>query len=141
MKTTIASLCALVFVTAAASAATVEVRVEGVAVGEGTVNVGVCDRGLDASTCRINQRKPASASSVSFTFDKVPAGNYAVVTFQDKNGNGRLDTFAGVPREPYDMSNGAGAKMAPGFKDALIAIKDGRNRVNLRLAGVMDRFK
>lgn len=141
MKTTATTSLMLLALAGAAHAASVEVRVDGVSVGEGTVNVGVCDRGLDASTCRINQRKPADSAQMSFTFQNVAPGNYAVVTFQDKNSNGRLDTLAGIPREPYDMSNGAGEKMAPGFKDALIVIKDGRNRVNLRLAGVMDRFK
>ena len=40
-------------------------------------------------------------SLATFTFSNVPAGKYAVAVFQDKNGNGSVDTnFIGIPKEP-----------------------------------------
>jgi uncharacterized protein (DUF2141 family) len=38
---------------------------------------------------------------VSFAFEDVPEGTYAIQCYQDTNGNGRLDMFLGVPKEPW----------------------------------------
>lgn len=44
----------------------------------------------------------------------LPAGRYAVASFQDRNGNQRLDkTMIGQPTEPYGFSNDARGVMAP----------------------------
>lgn len=53
-------------------------------------------------------------------FEEVAAGTYAVSSFYDKNGNGKLDTnFLGIPKEPTAMSNNAkGSFGPPKFKDA-----------------------
>ena len=43
---------------------------------------------------------------VSYTFQGVPLGNYALTFFQDEDGNGELDTnFMGIPKEPVGASN------------------------------------
>lgn len=40
-------------------------------------------------------------SSATYTFSEIPAGQYAVAVFQDKNNNGQVDTnFMGMPKEP-----------------------------------------
>jgi uncharacterized protein (DUF2141 family) len=31
-------------------------------------------------------------------FPDLPSGSYAVALFHDENGNGKLDTFAGIPK-------------------------------------------
>jgi uncharacterized protein (DUF2141 family) len=41
------------------------------------------------------------AKKVSFAFDGVPAGRYAIRAFQDVNGNGILDSGAMGPTEPW----------------------------------------
>lgn len=42
------------------------------------------------------------------TFKNVPAGQYALSAFHDKNDNGKLDTnMIGVPKEDYTVSNNA----------------------------------
>lgn len=54
------------------------------------------------------------------TFKNVPAGQYALSAFHDKNDNGKLDTnMIGVPKEDYTVSNNAKNKFsAPKYDKA-----------------------
>lgn len=45
---------------------------------------------------------PAGAPVARFA--DLPSGDYAIALIHDENGNGRLDTFAGVPREGVGFS-------------------------------------
>lgn len=56
----------------------------------------------------------------SVIIEDLEAGEYAVSSFYDKNGNGKLDTnFLGIPKEPTAMSNNAKATFGPPkYKDA-----------------------
>jgi uncharacterized protein (DUF2141 family) len=117
----------------AAAKTTITVIVEGVESSKGVVNVAVCDKGLSEEGCPHSASIKASAGFVEARFDKVPPGNYAVVGYHDENGNDEFDKFLGVPREPYALSNRAGEKMVPTFKDAALRIKQGENTVIIRL--------
>lgn len=45
-------------------------------------------------------------TKASYTFQKIPTGTYALVVFQDKNTNGKIDAnFIGMPSEPVGASN------------------------------------
>lgn len=66
-------------------------------------------------------KKPLAAFRVDVK-DKVlsipckglPAGTYAISTFQDENGNGKMDTAAmGIPTEKFGFSNDAEGVMSP----------------------------
>ena len=47
-------------------------------------------------------------------FEGIPNGFYAVSSFYDKNGNGKLDTnFMGIPKEPYQFSNNSKGTFGP----------------------------
>ncbi|WP_027328344.1 MipA/OmpV family protein [Marinimicrobium agarilyticum] len=55
----------------------------------------------------------------------VPAGDYAILLFQDDNGNGELDrNFIGIPREPIALSNGYRPKGPPSFQRAQIRLSE-----------------
>lgn len=45
------------------------------------------------------------ANRASFRFDGLPQGTYALTALHDENGNGKLDTFLGIPREGFAFSN------------------------------------
>ena len=53
-----------------------------------------------------------------FAFPALPAGQYALAVIHDENGNGRLDTFAGIPREGYGFSRNAPVRFGPPRFDA-----------------------
>jgi len=113
--------------------ATISVVVENVKTDTGTVNIGLCDKGLSRETCPFDKEVQASAGFVQVTFESIPPGSYAVVAYHDANGNGQFDRILGVPREPYALSGEAGQKMVPSFKDAVLPIRTGENAVVIRL--------
>lgn len=56
-----------------------------------------------------------------------PEGDYALLLFQDDNGNGELDrNFIGIPREPIALSNGYRPKGPPSFQRAQIRLSEGQ---------------
>ena len=74
---------------------------------------------------------PAVVSGVAeVLFEGLPPGRYAVMAYQDRNMNGRLDTLLGLPREPYGFSNDArGLFGPPGWADAVFTAASGQQTV------------
>jgi len=120
---------------AAASAATVEVRVSGVAAGKGKVNVALCDKERFLKQCGYSGSAPAKAAETVVTLKDIPAGNWAVLAYQDENENNELDrNFIGIPKESYGFSRDARGKFGPpGFEDAAIEVKDGTTVAPVKL--------
>lgn len=119
--------------TASPTTAAISVIVENVETSDGTVNIGLCDKGLSRETCPYDKQVPASAGFVEATFESIPPGSYAVVAYHDVNGNGQFDRVLGIPREPYALSGQAAKKMVPSFSDAVLPIRTGENAVVIRL--------
>ncbi|QGP79055.1 DUF2141 domain-containing protein [Sphingobium sp. CAP-1] len=64
---------------------------------------------------------PARRGAVSL--GSVAPGGYAIAIIHDENGNGRLDTFAGIPREGVGFSRNPVIRFgAPSFKSASFAV-------------------
>ena len=62
----------------------------------------------------------------SITLHNVPKGDYAVVAFQDVDGNQVLSrNLVGIPVEPYGFSNDASATLSqPSFAQAAFTVDD-----------------
>lgn len=118
-----------------ATAATVEVRVSGVAGGKGKVSVAVCDRERFLKQCAYHASVPAQAGETVVSLKDIPAGTWAVLAYQDENGNGQLDrNFIGIPKENYGFSRDAAGKFGPpGFDDAAIEVREGTVTAPIRL--------
>lgn len=112
-----------------AAAATVEVHVTGVAAGKGSVKVAVCDQARFLKQCLYSGSAPAREGDNTIAVRDVPAGNWAVLAYQDVNGNGELDrNFIGIPSENYGFSRDARGKFGPpSFEDAVITVRDDGN--------------
>ena len=54
---------------------------------------------------------PAAAGR--FSLAGLRQGDYALAVIHDENGNGKLDTFAGIPREGYGFSRNPAASFGP----------------------------
>lgn len=123
---------------AAASAASLTVRVSDVAVGQGQVFVGLCDRDLDRNACPVGRFQRASRGTLSFRFDGLQPGRWAVAAYQDVNGNGALDTqpilFWQLPSEPFGFSNDVGRYGPPTFSGAAFQLPPSGGTVSVRLA-------
>lgn len=51
---------------------------------------------------------------ISYVFEEIPKGEYAVSFFHDENDNNKMDTnFFGIPKEDYGCSNNATGFMGP----------------------------
>ncbi len=63
---------------------------------------------------------------VTYKFENIPDGDYAVALFQDLNRNGRMDyNFLGIPKEPYAFSCIERTCLkTPGFHEARFKLKD-----------------
>ena len=59
------------------------------------------------------------ATSAAIPLGDVGPGNYAIAIIHDENGNGKLDTFAGIPREGVGFSRNPAIRFgAPSFRSA-----------------------
>jgi uncharacterized protein (DUF2141 family) len=64
---------------------------------------------------------PAALGRV--TLGPLAPGDYAIAVIHDENGNGRLDTFAGIPREGVGFSRNPVLRFgAPSFKSAQFSV-------------------
>jgi len=118
-------LCsALLAACACASAANIEVRVTGVVAGKGKVAVAVCDKDTFLKDCKYSAKAPAKDGENVITVKDVPAGTWAVLSYQDENDNGELDrNIVGIPQENYGFSRDARGRFGPpSFEDAAFAV-------------------
>jgi uncharacterized protein (DUF2141 family) len=118
-----------------AIAATVEVHVTAVTGGKGTVNVAVCDREHFLKQCAYTASVPAKEGENVIAVHGVPKGTWAVLVYQDENGNGQLDrNFIGIPKENYGFSRDAAGKFGPpSFQDAAIEVGEDVAVANIKL--------
>ncbi|WP_422794941.1 DUF2141 domain-containing protein [Sphingobium mellinum] len=63
------------------------------------------------------------AGSGAIALGAMAPGEYAIAIIHDENGNGKLDTFAGIPREGVGFSRNPTIRFgAPSFRSAQFAI-------------------
>ncbi len=53
------------------------------------------------------------AGQTSVRFGALPRGDYAVAVIHDENGNKKLDTFAGIPKEGFGFSRNPTIRFGP----------------------------
>ena len=59
-------------------------------------------------------------------FSGLPSGNYAIALIHDENGNNKLDTFMGIPREGFGFSRNPAIRFGPPkFASANFAVTSG----------------
>jgi len=113
------------------------VSVKGIKGGSGTVYVAAYRDSASflADGKAFQTASGPAAEGASFTFDKLPAGTYAVSAFLDENGNGKLDkNFLGMPTEPWGVSNNPKRGMrAPHFDEASFEYDGGGKNIEIEL--------
>jgi len=79
---------------------------------------------------------PRSGTTTTVTIRDLPPGRYAVGTFHDTDGNGRLSTWpVGLPKEAYGFSRDARGRFGPPSFDAAafdLPAAGGRQTIRLR---------
>ena len=108
-------------------AASLEVTVTGIKNAKGVIQLAICPPGVGFPDCKdkaVRTGKLTIQNGVARgSFAGLPAGTYAVSVFHDANVNGKLDTFAGIPKEGYGFSRNPGFKpRAPKFAEVQIEV-------------------
>lgn len=81
----------------------------------------------------LNATIKASMTPLHYAFRSVPVGTYAVAVFHDANGNGKLDTAMGIPKEGFAFSRNPKMRMrAPRFNEASFE-SNGRSLAPLKM--------
>ncbi len=111
---------------------------QGVNRREGVVLFALFDSkaAYDANTDPVRSLSlPASGGDFSVTLAGLPPGLYAVKSFHDRDGNGRMNfNPLGMPLEPYGFSNNARAPFGPpSWRRAAFEVKTGGNGQTIRL--------
>ena len=115
-----------------------QITVSGIKSDKGVIRVALCPPQAGFPECKASAARTASLKIVNGTAHAVlnglPTGFYAVSAFHDANDNGKLDTFAGIPREGYGFSrNPAFQPRAPRFDETEIDINgDSATAIKLR---------
>ena len=114
----------------------VTVTVDGVQQDGGTVYVGLQDT-ADFASLNVTQGGTAepTSDSVEVMIEGVPAGRYAVVAFQDTNGDGSTNLGPTGPEEPWGISGYEGGS-TPDPMNAMMDVQ-GDTTANVSLQGGM----
>ena len=102
----------------ATGAAGLTLVLDGVAEGRGEVRVALYpDRErFDEREPFATASRPAAATRLEITFERVPAGRYAMLVYQDIDGDGELGRGAwGIPDEPWTGSTTGTRLRAPSW--------------------------
>ena len=72
---------------------------------------------------------PVIGKKMTYSFDNLSEGKYAIAIYHDENKNGKLDkNYLGVPTEVYGFSNNARRTFsAPSFEEAQINLTSDYN--------------
>ena len=137
MRRFAALLLATPMMAAGAPRASLEVDITGLRDTRGTIHACLTRAPSHFPDCK---RDPAAltetvnAGARRIVFQGVPPGQYALAIFHDANGNQKLDTFMGIPREGFGFSRNPAIRFgAPRFNKVSIELGPGFARTSVRL--------
>ena len=116
------------------TSSTVSVTIENVLNANGTIlaSLHTSDTFMKGAGV-IDLSKAAEKGSVTFTFENVVPGTYAIMVLHDENDNKRMDFEAnGMPKENYGMSGNEMAMGPPTFADAQFEVTEENTELIIR---------
>jgi uncharacterized protein (DUF2141 family) len=92
-----------------------EVHVGGLRSTKGIIRFCVTTEAKSFPDCKTGKvfTRSVPAATPHVRFDDLPAGDYAVAVIHDENGNAKLDTFMGIPREGFGFSRNPVIRFGP----------------------------
>ncbi len=110
-----------------ASALTLTVEVTDARSAQGSVNAALyAEAGawLTLERAVHTQKAPSGGAKTVLVFTGLAPGRYALSTYHDENGNGRLDAnVLGMPTERYGFTGGPASMGAPSFDQAAVDLR------------------
>ena len=113
---------------ALAEDARLDVTVDGLKAGVGTIYLGLCTEAeFMQGPCAYKAKAKVEADTATLSFETVTPGRYAVAAWWDVNDNADMERGGwGEPLEPTGASNGAIGNMGPPlFSDAAFDVPAG----------------
>jgi uncharacterized protein (DUF2141 family) len=100
----------------------VKVEIAGLRDAKGVVRLCLTSRRDDFPDCKKGGAVAGEVRSgrgvLTYTFHNVPAGTYAIASFHDANGDRKLNTALGIPKEGFGFSRNPSIKpRAPRFDE------------------------
>lgn len=135
----LASSIMLIPTSLAAQSSEVEltVRIENLRSARGVVQACLTREAAHFPDCKNDPRAvraSVEAGTATLRFERVPPGDYALAVIHDENANGRLDTFAGIPREGFGFSRNPRIRFGPPrFEEARFTIGSGQSSQSVRI--------
>lgn len=130
--------CLALIGAAAPDTGTLDIDVTNLRSKKGVIRICVTSDARDFPDCRAGAtaiKRTVSAASPGVRIEGLAHGSYAIAVIHDENGNARLDTFAGIPREGFGFSRNPRIGFGPPrFRSAEFAVgaEAGRQQVKLR---------
>ncbi len=85
---------------------------------------------------------PAGQNRASLELDGLVSGQYyAIMVFQDLNGNGVLDRRNGRPIEPYAFTEAASMTGTPSFSDVAFRLDEETSAILLNMVPISNRLR
>lgn len=118
-------------------AAEVELQIERVRNGKGVLHVCVTGNPRHFPDCSSDPaaiKRTVAAATRVLGLGRIAPGRYAVTVFHDENGNRKLDTVLGIPREGFGFSRNPRIRFgAPRYSQVDIELRPGLARHTVRL--------
>lgn len=132
----IAIVAASMLASVSALAADLSIRVEPIKEATGTLQVAVYGSEATFRKEAVRQvRLPAKAGTMSVRITDLPPGSYAVMLFQDTNGNDKLDTnMLGIPKEPWGGSLQRSVMGAPAWSDTRFDVPETGKEITIQVS-------
>ncbi|WP_051132603.1 DUF2141 domain-containing protein [Sphingobium bisphenolivorans] len=113
------------------------IEVQGLRSMKGNILVCVTRDAAHFPDCRDDPERrhfTVPAGKAPMSLGLLAPGNYAIAIIHDENGNGRLDTFAGIPREGVGFSHNPAIRFgAPSFRSAEFPVAGSAVRQNIKI--------
>ncbi|MDF7777533.1 DUF2141 domain-containing protein [Sphingomonas sp. AOB5] len=79
-------------------------------------------------------RHSVAATTTRIHFEGLPPGTYALAVIHDENGNSKLDTMLGMPKEGFGFSRNPGIGFGPPkFKSTSFTVGTGAEQQQVRI--------
>ncbi|KKW94124.1 MULTISPECIES: DUF2141 domain-containing protein [Sphingobium] len=111
--------------------------VQGLRSGKGNLLICVTRAAAHFPDCRDDpdgRHFTVPVTRAAIELGRMAPGNYAIAIIHDENGNGKLDTFAGIPREGVGFSRNPAIRFgAPSFKSAQFQMMNAAVKQDIKL--------
>jgi uncharacterized protein (DUF2141 family) len=132
----IAALLALALLPGMAPLASLDVEIVNLRSAKGLIRLCLTADRTAFPDCRKGDvvTRTVSAASPRIRFENLAPGSYALAVIHDENGNAKLDTMLGIPREGFGFSRNPGIGFGPpGFDAVRFEVAGGASAQQVRI--------